>query len=281
MSNPVRQSPRFPEYDYALTGAYLVTTCSENRKSLFGVVNDDSMVLSEIGKMVEQYWLEIPARFPNVTLDIFVIMPDHLHGIIFLHQNLDEEIRIANQKRESRGGLVSPPSLEKTGKSTNQDFSTQKNTHTGGLVSPPSLEKTGKHTNQDFSTQKNTQTGGLVSPPSLEKTGKSTNQDFSTQKNTHTGGLTSPPLLNLKKDTSLPQVIQWFKSKTTYRYQQFIKNDKEIVRTNQDNDTESHIRLWQRSYADRIIRNEYELNQKRKYILENPLRWSLKNSGKM
>jgi len=79
-----RQRMRLAGYDYSRVGAYFVTVCAVDRKCLFGEIVLDKMHLSQIGAMVASCWLEIPRHFPNVTLDEFVIMPNHLHGILLL-----------------------------------------------------------------------------------------------------------------------------------------------------------------------------------------------------
>jgi len=80
-----RKSIRLPDYDYATPGAYLVTICSFGKKSVFGVVDGSSVVLSELGTLVERCWLELSLHFNNVELDTYIIMPDHIHGILGLY----------------------------------------------------------------------------------------------------------------------------------------------------------------------------------------------------
>ena len=75
---------RLPGYDYAQTGAYFVTICTNNRECLFGDVVDGVMVLNAAGKMIQQVWAEIPLHVPNADIDAFVVMPNHIHGIIVL-----------------------------------------------------------------------------------------------------------------------------------------------------------------------------------------------------
>ncbi|MEK7368036.1 MAG: transposase, partial [Planctomycetota bacterium] len=85
--NPVkhqRRSIRLKGYDYSQKGAYFVTICTCNKKCLFGKVVESKIVLNKLGQMVVKCWNEIPIHFPNVELDVFVIMPNHLHGIIVL-----------------------------------------------------------------------------------------------------------------------------------------------------------------------------------------------------
>ena len=77
-----RQSIRLQEYDYAQPGAYFVTAVSHQRKNIFGEIVEAEMQLSQAGEIVEQTWLEIPKHFPKATIDVFIIMPNHVHGII-------------------------------------------------------------------------------------------------------------------------------------------------------------------------------------------------------
>ena len=79
-----RRSIRLKGYDYSQNGAYFVTICVQNRKCLFGKITNRNMVLNDAGKMAEKYWQKIPEHFPNIILDAFVIMPNHMHGILII-----------------------------------------------------------------------------------------------------------------------------------------------------------------------------------------------------
>lgn len=79
-----RRSIRLCEYDYSQEGAYFVTLCTQNREALFGQIVDGVMCLNAAGKIVEQCWHNIPTHFPRADLDNFVIMPNHVHGIIII-----------------------------------------------------------------------------------------------------------------------------------------------------------------------------------------------------
>ncbi len=83
--NPIihrRKSIRLQGYDYSQAGAYFITVCTHNRVPLFGEIVDGVMVLNTAGQIVEKCWCAIPEHFPQVTLDEFVVMPNHVHGII-------------------------------------------------------------------------------------------------------------------------------------------------------------------------------------------------------
>jgi putative transposase len=73
---------RLKGYDYKQAGAYFVTICTYDRALLFGQFVNGKLILNETGRMVEQCWNDIPAHFPHVELDEFVVMPNHVHGIL-------------------------------------------------------------------------------------------------------------------------------------------------------------------------------------------------------
>ncbi|HOK89274.1 MAG TPA: transposase, partial [Candidatus Hydrogenedentes bacterium] len=77
-----RRSIRLQGYDYTQPGAYFITICTANRKCLFGEVVDCQMRLNETGRIVRDEWLQTAALRPGVVLDAFVVMPNHVHGII-------------------------------------------------------------------------------------------------------------------------------------------------------------------------------------------------------
>jgi REP element-mobilizing transposase RayT len=79
-----RRSLRLKGYDYTMAGAYFVTICTQDRACLFGDVDAGAMVLNEAGQMVAALWDGIAARFSSVEIDQFVVMPNHLHGILVL-----------------------------------------------------------------------------------------------------------------------------------------------------------------------------------------------------
>jgi putative transposase len=79
-----RRSIRLRNFDYASAGAYFVTICAQGRDCLFGEVVDGVMAANDAGRMVESVWSRLPERFSGIELDAFVIMPNHVHFILFL-----------------------------------------------------------------------------------------------------------------------------------------------------------------------------------------------------
>jgi putative transposase len=87
-------SARLQNWDYGWNAPYFVTICTQNREGYFGDIVETpesgvSMQLSEIGTIAKKYWNEIPQHFPFVHLDAFVVMPNHVHGIIIIDKNDD------------------------------------------------------------------------------------------------------------------------------------------------------------------------------------------------
>jgi len=81
---PNRRSLRLKKYDYSTPGAYFVTACTHNRKCIFGTIQDHQVALSPAGRIVENSWHELREHYRGLELDVFVTMPNHVHGIVFL-----------------------------------------------------------------------------------------------------------------------------------------------------------------------------------------------------
>jgi putative transposase len=81
---PQRKSPRLQGYDYAQEGAYFITICVQNRLHLLGEIVDEVMILNAAGMMVSKWWTELPSRFPDIDLDLYVVMPNHFHAIVMI-----------------------------------------------------------------------------------------------------------------------------------------------------------------------------------------------------
>lgn len=81
-----RHSPRLPEFDYTQPGAYFITCVTWNRAGLFGEINSLIMTLSNLGSLVQREWERLVVRFRFLELDEYVVMPNHIHGIIIVHE---------------------------------------------------------------------------------------------------------------------------------------------------------------------------------------------------
>ena len=85
-----RRTIRLPGYDYGCAGAYFVTVCTRNRECLFGEVSDGKMVLNQYGKIVSECWQTMTSHFSNISSGEFVVMPNHVHGILLIADDAGE-----------------------------------------------------------------------------------------------------------------------------------------------------------------------------------------------
>jgi len=90
-----RKSIRLKGYDYSQAGLYFITICCQDRECRFGKIENDKMILNNLGKIADECWLEIPKHFPNVILHEYIVMPNHVHGIIEL-VNDDNVVGVEN-----------------------------------------------------------------------------------------------------------------------------------------------------------------------------------------
>ena len=166
---------RCPKHNYLSNAIYFITVCCQNRRPLFGCIKNHNMILNPAGQMIHKWWQKIPDKFTGVLIDEFIVMPDHVHGIINI---------------------------------TNDHVGTD--------------ERTGMddHVGTD------------------ERTGM----------DDHVG-------------SSLQEIVGWFKTMTTNEYIRNVKNNGWRYFDG---------KLWQRSYYDRIVRNDHEYLAIKKYIKINP-----------
>ncbi|MEW5925233.1 MAG: transposase, partial [Candidatus Zixiibacteriota bacterium] len=178
-----RHSIRLTDYDYSSEGVYFVTMCAYRNRYLFGHLIEEQIQLSEAEKIVDNEWLNIPVRFPNVFLDEYVIMPNHMHGIVIVGATL----AIALSGHERAGASPAPTRLDSK-------------------------------------------------------------------------------IMCKTERPSLGRIIGAFKS---------LSNGKCVEYIEKNNVLEKFGRLWQRSFYDHVIRSDGELNQIRKYIIDNLRKWQI------
>jgi len=102
---PRRKRLRLRGFDYSSSGAYFVTICTNGRLPLLGEVENEEMRLSECGEIAHSCWLDLPLHYAHLDLDSFVIMPNHLHGILILRED-GADLRSAPTRRTAGQGLV-------------------------------------------------------------------------------------------------------------------------------------------------------------------------------
>jgi REP element-mobilizing transposase RayT len=83
-----RRSIRLPHYDYSQEGAYYVTVVAWHRECLFGEIRNAEMRLNSLGKIIQYEWLALPKRLSYVELGAYAVMPNHFHGILYIHEHV-------------------------------------------------------------------------------------------------------------------------------------------------------------------------------------------------
>ena len=120
------ESIRLLGYDYSQPGAYFITIATHNRQCSFGNIIDDEMMLNEFGVLVQNEWLKTGIIRPNINIDTFVVMPNHLHGIIIITDNDNGHSRDSRDSRDSR----SRDTLQRVSTITDTDTNTDTDTIT-------------------------------------------------------------------------------------------------------------------------------------------------------
>lgn len=99
------RSARMPKWDYAYTGRYFVTICTRDRVPWFGEVREQTMHLSPLGVIVHDEWIKTGVIRSNITLDRYIVMPDHFHGIIMIDgRDLNTREETPQRGVSTRGG---------------------------------------------------------------------------------------------------------------------------------------------------------------------------------
>ena len=102
---PRRKPIRLRYFDYRRTGLYFVTICTDDRRSILGTIRGGEVNLSPLGDLTVACWKSIPEHSPNAELDLFVVMPNHVHGLIAIDSRSDPS------ELKRRPGELRPGSL--------------------------------------------------------------------------------------------------------------------------------------------------------------------------
>ena len=240
---PIRKTTRIEGYDYSTPGAYFVTVCCQNRKRYFD--------FAPAKAMVEGVWRVIPDRFPNAEIDVFVVMPDHFHGIIILKPNMIHpvgEALVASRIYGTDHDKNDPPVGEALVASRERGTNSNENDN-------PATREYGRDSTEN-------------DPPVGEALVASRIAEKETLADVEKREGTSPSPTKVNKTAGLTEIIGAFKSTTTWKYSLGVK----------DNGWPKYTKkIWQRSFYDHVIRNDEDLRVLRDYILNNPMELSIEN----
>ncbi len=240
-----RRSIRLKGYDYSKAGLYFITICCQNRRCLFGAIKNGKMIMNNFGIIAWSEWINTSEIRGNVDLLEFIIMPNHMHGII---------------KLSSRGGELLSPYLA----DHSHDLKSQSCMAAGELHSPSLADHS-----IDMKSQFTTRTGELHSP-------YLTNLSLSTH--FHNAEKITLQSLNdnrIKSEFNSPPTTGEFNSRphgTSQTVGAIVRGYKSSV-TKQLNLLHVGYPVWQRNYYENIIRNERAYQNISKYIINNPYQW--------
>ena len=262
---PQRRSIRLKGYDYSQPGAYFITMVTQDKNNLFGKIVTGEVILNDIGKIVEQCWLEIPNHFHNTRLDTFIIMPNHVHGIIWI-----EETSTVNSDGTGTACRAPTSAIDSLGASTanSNGAGTANCDRTGTACRAPTSAidslGAGAADSNRTGTACRAPTGAIDSlgagTANCDRMGTACRAPTGDEGNFH-APTTQFEQFGKPVPGSIPTIIRSFKSAVT-------KKVNEIQNT-------SCARIWQRNYHEHVIRDESSLNNIRLYITDNPLKWEL------
>ena len=112
-----RRSIRLKGYDYSKSGWYFITICCQDRICRFGNIDNGEMVLNEFGQIAYNEWIKLTERFTNFELDVFQIMPNHMHGIIVLNDAVGAGFNLA----QNGGDAQNDANAQNDGNTQNDD----------------------------------------------------------------------------------------------------------------------------------------------------------------
>ncbi|MBK9940136.1 MAG: hypothetical protein IPP13_00735 [Kouleothrix sp.] len=228
-----RRSIRLPGYDYTRPGAYFITICTHGRAALFGAIDGAAIALNDAGRMVEYWWAELGHKFPTIAIDAFVVMPDHIHGIIVIGAG-DDATAINAPDHDPRVGA---------------DWHIRPHPDATAINAPDHDPRIGA----DWHIRPHPDATTINAPDHDPRIGA----DWHIRP--HPDATSATPHTSM----SVPRAIHWFKIMTTTGYIRHVK---------QHGWPPFDTRVWQRNYYERIVRSERELAAVRRYIAANPAR---------
>jgi REP element-mobilizing transposase RayT len=260
-----RRSIRLRGYDYTQPGAYFVTICAHERRCLFGALDGGALRLTDAGRMIERWWGELNRKFPGAQTDAFVIMPDHIHGIIIITAaNRIIADRVDPIVGINAGGYADPPPRDDADDSNASNAINATPSVRADLHIRP--RRTGNEPN-DADVNRAVSIVGINAGGSADPPPRDDGDDFNAGGaiNADAGDSIANDTNDTPNRASLFAIVQWFKIMTTNAYIRGVK---------QSGWPPFRKRVWQRGYWERIVRDERELQATRRYIAENPISWT-------
>jgi len=106
-----RRTIRLRDYNYSLPGDYFITVCTKGKRCLFGYIIDGKMIPNHLGRTIEKEILNMPQRFRDVNVDIYSVMPNHVHMILSILCNNNVGATLAVARGQDRAGASPAPTI--------------------------------------------------------------------------------------------------------------------------------------------------------------------------
>ena len=278
-----RQSIRLQGYDYSQEGLYFITICCQDRAHLFGRIVDGEMILNDAGLQAQECWQDIPNHFPNVVLHEFVIMPNHIHGIIeFVGANQyspnndlpNNDLPNNDSPNNDLPNKVSPNNDLPNNDSPNNDLpnNDSPNQSPSNPTSPDNFDVNdlemangGNWVEKDVGIPNvGADVINVENDAEMAYAGVCVGANAGACLGANAGGCLGAkdfsPLRNVtwrSPSKTIGSVVRGFKIGVT----KWMRNNTNVVN------------VWQRNYYDHIIRNEQDYDRISEYIKNNPILW--------
>lgn len=251
---PKRATIRWQGYDYANVGAYYLTIVTDDRRPLFGRIVDGVLQPSPIGELARQCWDAIPEHMPHVDVGEFVVMPNHVHGIVVIRERLvraDGAVVVPVGADHDRPGIAPDhdrPGIVQTPDTMPDDDAIQRPDIMREPDAPPNSgspnvmnDGPGDRTANAPAAQMRADHDRPLRPPADP-------------------GAPPERIMPIVPVGSLGRIVRAYKSAVT----RMAYRDGSLPRG---------IPLWQRNYWDRVIRDDAEHERVARYIRDNPANW--------
>ncbi|WP_264550302.1 transposase [Flavobacterium sp. N2820] len=227
-------SARLQTWDYANNGAYFITICTQNRHHFFGTIQNQEMQLSEIGKLAVQFWMEIPNHFPFIELGNFVVMPNHVHGILIINHSVETRFIASNDIN------IEPQFIASNENNNEPQFIVSNDNNNEPRCIAPN---------------ENNNEPRCIAPNDINNNNNNNNETrliASLQGNIGGFSGNKNPMIN----ENISKIIRWYKGRCSFECRKINPNFG-----------------WQTRFHDHIIRNAKSFDTIQNYIFENPLNW--------
>jgi putative transposase len=259
-----RRSIRLSGYDYSQEGAYFITICCQDKVCRFGVIENDKMMLNECGLIAASEWIALPNRFVNIEVDVFQIMPNHIHGIIIV-KDVGATLAVAQDGMGETADTGQPqgiaPTIAQDGMGETADTGQPQGIaptiaqdgmgETADTGQPQGIAPT---IAQSFmgETAYAGQPQGIA--PTIAQDGMGETADTGQPQ-----GIAPTQVVH----GTIPAIIGAYKSLVSNGCLKIYKSKNKPMG-----------KLWQRNYYEHIIRNEQSYRTISQYVTDNPAKWA-------